>query len=234
MKKFLVSFISIIFLITNMINISVSAKVVVNPDYDIHGNKCGEIIIKKDIDRDIYITITMHTPDGDYVYYNSVISADTSDLVYSYLLEGKNDSSYTVSIGVSKYEGSDKLQKQEDNIIIYDVDEITEEIVSGYQYLYTVTDGEEIKIETTSKTTKNEKNIYIISKTCYFLVSDIIVGDINTDGVINIRDAATISKALANGEKIELWADYNGDEKVNVRDAAAIATDLASSSKYKS
>ena len=63
-----------------------------------------------------------------------------------------------------------------------------------------------------------------------------IIGDANQDGVINVRDAALIARALAEGRLDELipckdCADFNLDGIVNVRDAAAIAKYLATS-KY--
>lgn len=62
-----------------------------------------------------------------------------------------------------------------------------------------------------------------------------VKGDANGDGVLNVRDAAFIAKALAQGKGSELpiIADYNGDGAVNVRDAAAIAKYLASNKVAK-
>ncbi len=59
-----------------------------------------------------------------------------------------------------------------------------------------------------------------------------IVGDANSDGELNVRDAATIARYLAQGKSADLpsTADYNSDNTVNVRDAAAIAKKLAGSS----
>jgi hypothetical protein len=56
-----------------------------------------------------------------------------------------------------------------------------------------------------------------------------LAGDANKDGIINVRDAAAIAAALANGKVEELPGngDYNADDVVNVRDAAAIAAALA-------
>ena len=56
-----------------------------------------------------------------------------------------------------------------------------------------------------------------------------LLGDANEDGVVNVRDAAFIAKALAKGEEDTLPdnSDYNQDGKINVRDAAAIAKYLA-------
>ncbi len=56
-----------------------------------------------------------------------------------------------------------------------------------------------------------------------------ILGDVNNDGKLNVRDAAFIASALAqnNTNALSQNADYNQDEKTNVRDAAAIANFLA-------
>ncbi len=55
------------------------------------------------------------------------------------------------------------------------------------------------------------------------------VGDANSDGIVNVRDAAFIAAKLAQGKAGALpeYADFNGDDVVNVRDAAAIARYLA-------
>lgn len=51
---------------------------------------------------------------------------------------------------------------------------------------------------------------------------DILWGDANLDGKVNVRDCATIASALAKGQgdKLPVNADYNRDDKKNVRDAA--------------
>ena len=58
---------------------------------------------------------------------------------------------------------------------------------------------------------------------------DILWGDANLDGKVNVRDAAYIAKLLATGkgDTLPINADYNRDDKKNVRDAAAIAKALA-------
>lgn len=60
-----------------------------------------------------------------------------------------------------------------------------------------------------------------------------VAGDVNGDGTVNVRDAASIASKIANGKVNELpsSADYNGDGKVNVRDAAAIAKSLSEHKK---
>ncbi|MGN1481551.1 leucine-rich repeat protein [Porcipelethomonas sp.] len=61
------------------------------------------------------------------------------------------------------------------------------------------------------------------------LDADTIKGDANSDGTLNIRDAAFIAQKLAKGlvSELPLHADYNDDNTVNVRDAAAIARYMA-------
>lgn len=72
-----------------------------------------------------------------------------------------------------------------------------------------------------------EKNIDESKITFLVLEQSILLGDINGDDKVNVRDCAFIASKLAKGEKLSDIADYNEDGKVNVRDAAAIARDLA-------
>ena len=60
-------------------------------------------------------------------------------------------------------------------------------------------------------------------------VSADLLGDVNRDGVMNVRDCALIARKLAEDKADELsldTADYNKDNVINVRDAALIAHDL--------
>lgn len=56
-----------------------------------------------------------------------------------------------------------------------------------------------------------------------------LIGDVNNDGKVNVRDCAFIATALSKNESSTLpdTTDYNEDGKINVRDAAAIALALA-------
>lgn len=56
-----------------------------------------------------------------------------------------------------------------------------------------------------------------------------LIGDVNLDGKLNVRDCAHIASMLAQGKISQLseYADFNGDSNINVRDAAAIAKSLA-------
>ncbi len=64
---------------------------------------------------------------------------------------------------------------------------------------------------------------------CDVFYDDSLIGDVNIDNEINVRDCAYIASKLAQGLVGELpgFSDYNGDGTVNVRDAAAIASALA-------
>ncbi len=63
--------------------------------------------------------------------------------------------------------------------------------------------------------------------------ADVLYGDANGDGEVNVRDAAAIANALAykTVDQLKGNGDYNQDGSVTVRDAAAIANMLASASK---
>jgi polyhydroxyalkanoate synthesis regulator phasin len=56
-----------------------------------------------------------------------------------------------------------------------------------------------------------------------------LLGDINGDLVVNVRDAAALANALSTGntDTLSSNADFNGDGKIDVRDTAAIARYLA-------
>lgn len=55
-----------------------------------------------------------------------------------------------------------------------------------------------------------------------------VIGDSNSDGVLNIRDATALQKYCAKMGKVDkLVADFNGDLNINVRDATDIQKKLA-------
>jgi len=58
-----------------------------------------------------------------------------------------------------------------------------------------------------------------------------LLGDVNLDGNVNIRDATAIQKHLANIETIEGLgkpaSDYNQDGKITIQDATAIQKKIA-------
>ncbi|MBE6794606.1 MAG: hypothetical protein E7532_06650 [Ruminococcaceae bacterium] len=55
-----------------------------------------------------------------------------------------------------------------------------------------------------------------------------LIGDANSDGELNIKDATTVQKYLAKFGKVDkLVADFNGDLSINVKDATDIQKKLA-------
>ncbi len=229
MKKILFEVISLIVFAAITLSINVSAESVQTPNFDINGNKCGTVIVYAEIERDVQVLITQHTEEGDYDYYDSVIPCDSDEKEYRFILEGKDDASYTVKIGVSKYRDSDFLQYYEDEFTIYDVDEIKTDDISGYQYKYSVYKGEELSEQKITIDEKDQDNIVHNEASIYFPTAEYVMGDANSDNIFNIRDAAHIAICCAKGEsnKLPEWADYNNDGIANIRDAAAIAIYLA-------
>ena len=62
------------------------------------------------------------------------------------------------------------------------------------------------------------------------VVQETQLGDVNGDGVLNVRDCAFIARKLAERRAEDLplgIADFNGDGIVNIRDAAALSRFLA-------
>lgn len=75
-----------------------------------------------------------------------------------------------------------------------------------------------------------------ITKATTVLMVNVLRGDANLDGKVDIRDAAYIAIAMATKSKkivLTLAADFNGDGIVNIRDAAGIAIYRASISRKK-
>lgn len=206
----------------------------VEPNYPIHGNKCGALYIDPELDRDVYVKITQFTEDGDYVYYDTKISSpgeDNSGAVdYSFILEGKDDVSYTVSIGVPKY----KLSKNQGiftyEFTISDTDNIVDETVNGYSYIFEVVGSEDLNapaVVATSLLTKTDDNVYEKSLSVAFPTSDYLPGDANFDDRIDLYDAIEIAKYLIDksyfGSEQLKAADINEDNKVDLYDAIEIA-----------
>lgn len=209
--------------------LAVSAEIAQTPNFPMNGNKCGKVIVNSEIDRDVYITITQHTEEGDYDYYKSVIPFNGKEKEYSFKLEGKDDVNYTLQIGVPKYKSASSLQYYEDEFVIFDTDEIEAQNISGYQHKYMVNKGEELSNQKTIENEKNSDNLILNEINVYFPTADYMAGDANSDNVIDIRDAAYIARKVAQRKTSDLpeYSDYNGDNAVDIRDAAAIAKMVA-------
>lgn len=210
---------------------------IVEPDYPIHGNKCGMLYIDPELDRDVYVKITQYTEDGDYVYYDTKISSpgeeNSGAVDYSFILEGKDDVSYTVSIGVPKYKLSKKQEIFTYDFTIKNTDDIIDETVKRYDYIFEIVGTEDLKtpaVVSTSSFTKNDEDIYEKSISVAFPISDYMPGDANFDGNVDLYDAIEIAKYLVdnnyfNSEQYKA-ADINMDTKVDLYDAIEIAKTL--------
>ena len=221
-------------LAASALTITAAANVAVEPKYPMHGNKCGMITIVPNVERDVHVTIVQNTPDGDYKYYDEVIPVDADDRTFEFKLEGKDDSVYTVTIGVPKYSGSQQCVEYTESISVKDTDEMTDDSISGYNFTYNINkneeegkeDAETAAYEKTKDGVIDSDKIVQNEADLSFPVLEGLKGDANGDGTVNVRDAAAIASALAKGTELPLTADFNGDGKVNIRDAAAIAGSL--------
>lgn len=228
MKKLISGIISMV-MAGSMLGVTAGAQVTVDPKYPLNGNKCGTVVVESEIERDVHITIVQNSPDGKYSYYEEIIPESADDKTYEFILEGKNDVDYTVTISVAKYKGASDLEEFIDVITVNDIDEIVSDDIAGYTYTYTVNMNEEEAVESkiTKEDVKDSNNFIVNETTVLFPVLEQMLGDANADGQLNIRDAAAIARALATSEELPECADFNCDSKVNVRDAAAIAAALA-------
>ena len=200
-----------------------------NENISLHGNKCGKLTVTSEIDRDVFIKIDCVTPDTyGYHYYDCVITAADEDCVLEFALEGDNDAVYSVTVGTYKHKGSDVLQEITEEIVVYDTEDIDEN-VSAYYFDFTVSEGEKLESIIVKENLKDENNSVNCSKQLFFPLSENPIGDVNMDLVINVRDCAAIVSMLAQGNTNELpeCSDYNCDGAINVRDAAAIASAIA-------
>lgn len=209
----------------------------VDPDYPIHGNKCGIVYVNPEIDRDVYITITQYTPDGDYAYYNTVIPAAGSaagENDYSFVVEGKDDVTYDIVIGVPKFKSAKDPQIYKYKFTIRDTDDIVDDTINGYSFYFEVVGGDEFEAPTLISSIdqpKGEDNIVSETKTIYFPLSDYTRGDVDFNGKIDLYDAIEIAKYMANHKYLSgvrlLAADYDGNGVVDLYDAIGIAKYMA-------
>ena len=203
-----------------------------------------------DLCGSVNITITKHTPEtseeGYVVYSNTVKASDVYDDFKSVMkLEGNNynieaqeyDGYYNVSVGVHKHIGSDDPE----DILYQDIYLIvTDKDVSGYDTVCNINvslsdkDMDEPKLTDLSE--ENDLRYDIVCPHIELPAEpepepepEIILGDANGDGAVNIRDAAFMASMLAagNGDKLPKSADFNQDDAINIRDAAALASSLS-------
>lgn len=236
MKKIISKIISAAVCAGVMLSTAMSAaaeSVAVEPDYPIHGNKCGTVIITPELDREVYVTITQNAPEGEYVYYNTVLPAGgeaAGEIDYTFIVEGKDDSPYTITLGVPEYKGSKDTQILTYDFTVRDNDYILDEVVNGYVYSFSVLrndDLEQPEITAEHETVMDENYILTTVVAVSFPASDIIPGDVNFDEVINLYDVIEITKYMMDasyfGDDQIAAADYNADGNVNLYDAIDIA-----------
>lgn len=131
----------------------------------------------------------------------------------------------------------DDYVEETDNHVLYRVTPCFEDdnlIASGVTMeAYSVEDdGEGICYNVYCYNEQENITIDYGSGNSFLIAASSVKGDANSDGKLNVRDAATIASYLSQGKgsSLPLNSDYNGDGTVNVRDAAAIAKKLAGSS----
>ena len=221
-----------------------------------------ERIISDDIDFYIHDIIPINTEPtgilGDVDYDGELKTADAALIAKyiaapKYLLEAEisainaqgdyngdgvistADASGIVRDIVKKYytNKSDKNSNAENTTTDEDTSELDEELIRELTELDPDTPIEEIDdiiSEYVDDNASEEANVKELTG---------IPGDVNNDGVINIKDSALITKYLANRihmtqeefDALTAQGDYNGDGVVNIKDSADITAYLANRSK---
>ena len=209
-----------------MLTTSVNAQTAV-PNYPMHGNRCGKVLVSSAINRDVHIRITQNGLDGHCIFYDEVIKANSTDKVLEFEIEGSNEADYTIDIGVPKYIGSKVYKEYSEKLTVPDTDEMDNN-VSCYQFSYTANENTLDEVSSSSVNESiNESGTVKTDRLVLFPISDKLLGDANDDGMVNVTDAAFIAYTLAKRKDLPDNADYNEDDLVNVRDAASIAKFLA-------
>lgn len=212
-----------------------AANFVVEPDYPVHGNKCGTVIVAPELDRDVHVMITQLTEDGDYKYYDTIIPAEKasdSGSTFTFQLEGKNDVSYVITVGVPKLKGTDEFQYYSYEFNIADTDFITDGSVTGYSYNFSIlpdSTAKEPSISIIGDTLDENKVMrYIFNLT--FPVISIVSGDVDFNGKVDLYDAIAVAKYIAKSGEFTpeqfSAADYDENGDVNLYDLIAIARTL--------
>lgn len=215
----------------------------INIDTDVYqpDEISGYVTLHATTEADVYLKIYKITPDTEkeeYIVYDTKIEADTVHVSNKYIYELEYNN---LDIDRNAYEGCYEIMVGVDRLASPDLEDIAYStiklIVEDENYCgvetfcninVNITDealDEPLCVESGDKYNKT----YDIT----FSNIEILRGDANNDGKINVRDCAFIASKLAQGKTNELTpaADINGDGKVNVRDAAALASSLAGGNK---
>ena len=234
MKKIISGIVSFITAAAAMVT-AASAEVYIQPKYPFNGNRCASVVVDSDINSKVHVKIVRNSLEGDHTYYDDYIYADDSDKIHCFELEGKDDVTYTLTIGSEKLKGSSKFEEYSTVLQINDTDEMPYSDTAGYRYIYSVSESgfDDKDSYILYENEKTEDNITETKTVLLFPVQEGLAGDANTDGSVNVLDAVFIAKKLAQGKGSELpdTADYNNDGKKNVVDAVAIAKYLATGAR---
>jgi len=206
---------------------------------------CGYLNVSASTEADVYLKVYMHTPETvaeGYVVYDTVIKADTVHVTNNYVYEleynslnidkGTYDGYYSVIVGVHRHNDTDDpedIAEVKIPLIVEDID------FSGYETFCNINVNviidSELEQPLCVESGVKPNKVYDLTFSCVETPEDILYGDANEDGKLNVRDAAFIASKLAGGHSDELTdiSDINADGKVNVRDAAFVAAYLAGS-----
>ncbi|MGN0621437.1 MAG: dockerin type I repeat-containing protein [Porcipelethomonas sp.] len=203
------------------------------PEYEFHGNMCGEIILTPAIDRNICITVTQITEDGNYKYYDSIIPASGEEIgkdSFVFAVEGKDNVKYRMDVGVPEYRNSEDYQMCSYEFTVSNTEYIEDEIISKYAFVISVGGSEETEapaVFSAGDPLKDENNIITRSVTFEFPVSEVIPGDVDMNNIIDVFDAIAIAQYTVGKQELSdvqiKAADINADGNTDVFDAIFIA-----------
>lgn len=225
-------------------------EIEVKPKVKQYDDICGSVKVSILPNANVYVKITKHTPETSeegYVIYDTTVKAsDVYDDCKSVMgLEGNNynieaqeyDGYYDVSVGVHKHIGSDDPEDiMYQNIYLI----VTDKDVSGYDTVcdinITLSDKDMDEPQMAEMSDGSSKKYDLVFPYLEMPKEpepepepDVLSGDANEDGKVNIRDAAFMASMLAagQGDKLPKSADFNQDGAINIRDAAALASSLS-------
>jgi len=99
-----------------------------------------------------------------------------------------------------------------------------------FQVLETAPEGEtQITLTELESTNENEEDLFFAVENGTITVRTKLSGDVNIDGIVNLKDLTRLSRNLAGfaAEINEVNADCNGDGKVNLKDLTRLSRYLA-------
>ena len=198
------------------------------------------------VNRDVIVTVTDSTKTGssskkvklaivDYGIYASQLHKDDGEYIKAVAY---NNTSYTSPATLEVYDRftgevlhTKNLQKVEKDYPITALIELDKKYVDKNGYI-------SVRVVTKSKDEFEQDNTdmfqYIPKEAAED--PDLVIGDVNLDGELDINDATTISKHLVDMIKLDgkalAVADVNGDAEIDINDVTCIQKYLAGYSRY--